>query len=90
MSDLKQVGRVAIRHEGEFINAYWALPDTMNKAILLGSIRHALASTDPAVFEAFKGMMQLAATVFLKSVLNADAHFDNEQPAPEHERSGHA
>lgn len=33
-----KVGRLALRHEGKFWNAYYALPDSMDQAILLGSI----------------------------------------------------
>lgn len=88
--DMVKVGRVAIRHEGEFINAYWAQPDAMENATLLGSMRYALVAADNDVFEAFKELMQFAAQIFLKTALNADAKFGNEEPAPEHERSGHA
>src|ERR1700742_1943337 len=33
-----KVGRLALRHDGKFWNAYYALPDTMTDALLLGSI----------------------------------------------------
>lgn len=33
-----KVGRLAMRHEGTFWNAYYAMPDTMDGAVLLGSI----------------------------------------------------
>lgn len=32
------IGRLAMRHEGDFWNAYYALPNSMEGAILLGSI----------------------------------------------------
>lgn len=35
----KQAGRLAFRHEGDFWNCYYALPDTMEGAIFLSSTR---------------------------------------------------
>lgn len=34
-----QIGRLAMREEGDLWNAYYALPDTMKDPILLGSIK---------------------------------------------------
>ena len=35
----REIGRLALRAEGEWWNAYYAMPDTMDRAIHLGSIR---------------------------------------------------
>ena len=38
---MAEIGRLAMRHEGNFWNAYFALPDTMEGAIPLGQSRAA-------------------------------------------------
>jgi hypothetical protein len=42
----KANGRLALRVEGEFWNAYYAMPGTMRDAIFLGSIRMKFAEPD--------------------------------------------
>jgi hypothetical protein len=39
MKDYQQIGRLAMREEGREWKAYYAMPDTMNGAIFLGSIQ---------------------------------------------------
>lgn len=39
MKDHQQIGRLAMREEGDLWNAYYAMPDSMKDAIFLGSIK---------------------------------------------------
>lgn len=90
MSELTKVGRLAMREEGEFWNAYYAMPDTMNDAILLGSIRMAFVR-DWQVKELFMSLMRDAVSAIIKDRTGqTPAWPDGVQPAPEHERAGKA
>lgn len=92
MADEQQkVGRLALRHEGNFWNAYYAMPGTMDGAVLLGSIamRFVVGNTDRK--NAFMDMMRGAVTDLLEEQTGARPTWpDGPQTAPESERSGHA
>lgn len=89
MSDQKQqVGRLALRVEGDWWVAYYALPNTMEGAIEMARILMALVQ-EPARKQAFMGLMQHAVTEFLKDITGASPDFIT-RAAPEHERAGRA
>lgn len=81
-----------MRREGHIWIAYYALPDTMEGAILLGSIAMRFVENNEERKEAFMGMMRDAVTELLKERTGAEdvTWPDGPQPAPEHERSGSA
>lgn len=82
-------GRLAMRHEGKFWNAYYAMPDTMKGAILLGSIKMSLVEDKP-MRDAFIEVMKQALTVAAKEALNLDMTWPTPpKPAPESEKAGH-
>jgi hypothetical protein len=82
--------RLAIRHEGRFVIAYLAMVDTMEDAMPMGTLHEDLASV-PEIFDAWNALMRdcLAETVFRITGLRPVFRPGSEQPAPEHERSGH-
>lgn len=80
--------RVAIRKEGNFINAYAAELGTMEGAHLIGSIARACVEEDPEVFEAFKRCVTLALAAILEGVAGIEVVDFVIEPAPEHERAG--
>lgn len=82
--------RLAIRHEGDFVNAYMALDDTMQDAKLLGSILCALVDANPELFEQWKNTMRTAMALIVKSIFGANPVWGGEEKAPEHERAGQA
>lgn len=85
--DMLKVGRLAMRQEGEFWNAYYAQPDTMQDAILLGSIRLRFVAT-VSRRNHFMKIMQQGVTQLLKETTGVAATWpDGAQPAPEHERT---
>ena len=86
----KQVGRLAMRHEGRYWNAYYAMPNTMDGAILLGCISMRFVIDNQERKDAFMEFMKQAVSDILQEELGAEATWPNDpEPAPESERSGH-
>lgn len=86
----KKMGRLAMRHEGNFWNAYYALPDTMDGAILLGSIQIRLVA-DEARKSLFMALMQEAMSDMITDIIGERPTWpDNPHAAPPHERAGHS
>lgn len=86
----QQIGRLAMRHEGNFWNAYYAMPGTMEGAILLGSIQMRFVQ-DSARKDAFMAMMREAVSDILEEATGTRPTWPEPhgQSAPESERSGH-
>lgn len=89
MNAMAQVGRVAMRHEGELWNAYYALPDSMSRPIFLGSIRMGAVADNPQRKEAFMNMMRDIVSDIIEAEIGIRPTWGGPQSAPEHERSGH-
>jgi hypothetical protein len=90
MKDMSQIGRLAMRHEGDTWVAYYALPDTMKDPIFLGSIRMGAVVNNPARKQAFMDMMwDIFADIFEQKIGERPTR-TSPQRAPEHERSGAA
>jgi hypothetical protein len=82
--------RLAIRTEGDRIVAYFAKPSTMEGAHFLASIHRGVVQRQPGLFDEWKELLKKITETAVKDILNVEIdHFD-EQPAPEHERSGSA
>lgn len=83
----EQVGRVAFRQEGDFWNAYYAMPDTMDGALLLGSFHMKFATSRPERKEAFITLMRAAVGDIIEEKFGTRPMWpDPPSPAPEHER----
>jgi hypothetical protein len=84
-----EIGRLALRVEGEFWNAYWApRQDSMADAVLLASIRMLFVEGDSPLKDQF---MTLAKDSFAKAVQEAigqTPRWAAPVSAPERERSG--
>lgn len=90
MIDAKQkVGRLAFRVEGDWWVAYYALPDTMQDAIKLGTIAMRLVQ-DRSRKEAFMAIMRDAIGDFMEATMGQRPDDFIVENAPEHERSGRA
>lgn len=87
---MEQAGRLALRVEGNFWNAYFALPDTMEDAILLGGVAMAVVTGHPERKAAFMGLMREAVADILEHASGTRPTWNGAQAAPEHERAGRA
>jgi hypothetical protein len=83
------VGRLALRVEGENWNAYYAMPETMEGAVPLGSIRIGAVRDNPKRKQAFMDLMQGIVAEFLEENFGPVTSWKTET-APERERSGSA
>lgn len=84
-----QLGRLALRKEGQLWCAYYALPDTMDGAIFLGSIQVA-AIEDERIKYAFIDIMRRVLSNILEEKTGGAPEWGGPEPAPEHERCGEA
>lgn len=88
--EMKQIGRLSFREEGALWVAYYALPNTMDDAIFLGSIRMRFVR-DPERRTAFIALMREAVGDIFEEEMGIRPKWpDRVQPAPEHERGGKA
>lgn len=86
---IKQVGRLAMRHEGKFWNAYYAEPDSMTDAILLGSVAMRFVETQERR-DAFMNFMREAVSDLIQETTGIRPTWpDGPRSAPEHEKAGH-
>jgi hypothetical protein len=90
MSDKIEAGRLALRIEGEFWNAYFAASNTMENAFLLGSIRIAAVADNPERKQAFIKLMSDFTADVLEKIIGVRPDAMKVQTAPQHERSGNA
>ena len=88
--DKLKVGRLAMRQEGGMWNAYYALEETMDGAVFLGSIRMTAIIGYPERREKFLGMMRDIVADILEETIGERPSWGGEEVAPEHERSGSA
>jgi hypothetical protein len=87
---MQKVGRLAMRVEGDLWCAYYALRDTMDGALFLGSIRKVFVE-DAERKLVFMALMKEAVSDILEERIGERPTWpDGEQPAPEHERGGNA
>lgn len=90
MSPRDQVSRLAMRVEGDLWVAYYALPNTMEGALFLGSIRMVFVQ-DESARQIFMALMRDAVSAVIKEQFGtAPTWPDPPRRAPEHERAGRA
>lgn len=87
---MMQIGRLAMRHEGENWNAYYALPDTMEEPIFLGSIHMGAVTRNPERKQVFMDMMRDIVSDIIEEKTGQRPTWGGLRVAPEHERSGEA
>jgi hypothetical protein len=86
MTKYIKAGRLALRGEAGRWNAYWALPNTMQGALFLGSIPLAAINAEPDLKEKFIELMRETVTALIPGATWPDPP----HAAPEHERGGNA
>ncbi len=90
MSGAPMSMRLAIRQEGPMVNAYVATTTDMAKAIHIGSMSTGILNMRPELFEQFKALMTAGMTALVEVGSGGKVLGMFEQPAPEHEKAGHA
>lgn len=88
MAEIIKIGRLAFRHEGHWWNAYVAPPDTMQGALLIGSIAMAGVQRKDRK-EAFMRLMRDVHADLIEGATGKRPEWLEPEPAPEHERAGH-
>jgi hypothetical protein len=89
MKDQK-IGRLAMRVDGTFWNAYYAMPDTLDGAILIGSIAMRFVE-NKARKNLFMALMKEAVSDLIEETTGTRPEWpEGAKPAPEHERGGNA
>jgi hypothetical protein len=84
---MTKIGRLAFRVEGKAWNAYYAMPDTMEGAVPLGSIRLAAVTNHPERKQAFMDLMKGIVSEVLKEECSLAPAWKI-RAAPETKRSG--
>lgn len=85
-----QLGRLAMRVEGQLWVAYYAMSETMEGAIFLGSIRFAAVEKNKDRKQAFVELMRGIVSEVLAGKTGATPVWNEPKPAPESERGGNA
>jgi hypothetical protein len=83
-------GRLALRVEGRMWNAYWAKPDTMQDAVLVGSIAMAAVTDNERRKQAFIDLMSDFVADGIEQAFGQRPVSMETHRAPEGERSGNA
>ncbi|WP_444666184.1 hypothetical protein [Cereibacter changlensis] len=90
MAEAQDVGRLALRVEGDWWVAYHAAGGTMDGAVPLGSIAMAAVTGNPARKAGFLALMQEVLADRVEQDTGLRPQFTAPARAPEHERSGRA
>ena len=85
-----QIGRLALRVEGEHWKAYWAREDSMEDAVFLGSIIMGAIADKPERKEQFMALMRDVIGDVMEEATGTRPDWGGPQQAPEHERAGSA
>jgi hypothetical protein len=88
ISDRSQIGRLALRVEGENWVAYWALTDSMQDPVFLGSIRMGAIVNNSTRKSVFMAMMQDICSDLIEEKMGERPTWGEPNRAPEHERAG--
>lgn len=89
-TDMQQIGRIAMRQEGDRWNAYYALTNTMDGAIFLGSILMAAVADNAERKQSFIDLMRDIVSDIICEKAGIRPEWGGIESAPEHERAGSA
>jgi hypothetical protein len=78
--------RIAIRAEGAFVNAYYAKADTMDGALLLGSIHQTMVEGHDDILRQWMSLLAKAFTTVSVDMAGVAVAF-SVASVPEHERT---
>jgi hypothetical protein len=86
----QQVGRLAMREEGQWWAAYYAEQGTMAGAIPLGNIRLSAVKISLKAKESFMELMRELVADIIEEKFGVRPTWGGAEKAPEHERAGTA
>lgn len=87
MTETSKIGRLALREEGDWWTAYYAMPDTMKGALRLGQVHMKFVVDRPERKAAFMNLMRGAVGDIIEEVCGERPTWpEGPQVAPEHER----
>ncbi len=81
------MGRLAFREEGDFWNCYYCKTDTLQDALLLGTIRINFVVNGSPHREKFMAVMRDILSDAVLAATGKRPDYFKEQDAPEHERT---
>jgi hypothetical protein len=81
-----QIGRLAVREIRDEVRFFYAMPDTMKGALLLGTVKASILRRDRARFQALLTLYREAVADFIEDASGRRPTFNEPQTAPEHER----
>lgn len=90
MSTERAPFRIAFREEGEFVNAYYALPGTMDGALLIASVKVGALRQTPGAFEDYQALVRKIVAQLCREAGVPITDEWTTGPAPTHERTGRA
>ena len=85
-----QIGRLAMRREGDRWVAYYALPDSIKDAIFLGAIGVGAIAHNAERKQAFMDVMRDVVSDIIEEQTGVRPTWGGPIAAPEHERAGEA
>lgn len=85
-----EVGRLAMRREGNYWKAYFAQIGTMDNAIFLASIRFDFIEDNETIKEQFIEIVQCCVSDIVEKISSVRPDWADREPAPEHERGGNS
>ena len=85
-----QIGRLALRQEGENWNAYYAENNSMQNAFFLGSIKMIFIVKNEKRKLQFIELMREVVSDIIEEATDVRPHWGGLERAPESERSGNA
>lgn len=88
MTKTAQVGRLAMRHEGDWWVAYYAMPNTMDDAIEIGRVRMTAVVPRPERKAQFLDAMREIVSDIVEEKAGVRPTWGGVHAAPEHERAG--
>jgi hypothetical protein len=80
VKDHYQIGRLAMREEGDEWKAYYAMPDTMKDAIFLGSIKMRFVMIEER--KNFMGLMREAVSDLIEEKVGVRPVWGGPKPTP--------
>jgi hypothetical protein len=81
-----QIGRLAVREIRDEVRFFYAMPDTMKGALLLGTVKASILRREPLRFEVLLALFRGAVADFIEDASGQRPTLNEPEIAPAHER----